>query len=798
MQSDDESEAGDPTAPAVFDAHLEDDSADLIAPKPLSAEAKGEMVQLALKRICAAGAEGTAPGVWVPLVARLVTRGLRPDPNEDDEAGGQRREALRQILFDFVVIDIGNRMEFAKLWLNEEWYTEQRDARAAHPDTESDADADANAPADSDTPTVRPYDCWLRLLLEHILAHSSNKDRSFSNFIVDLPAIPADEITRLGGMCTNPAQIGLGFAALHDLAALRLPARDGALDVLFGLTTHADQLTRNAAINTIKRWVPESEPLSSKVQAFALHLLGRLRVDAEPLIEEVAEVEEAKAEPAVEGEEKVVKPETDEADEDAMEESDDEEAPPAPAPPPPPPYALVKDAKVVDRLAPPTTLSQVAQYVELLLALCVKQPDLLEPLFDNYGALPEIAQKSLTALITPVVKVLGFQHDKLLDVIECCADGSEELVFRLLTMIADKGKLPQPVIARVRGVAARKALAPKILTMIISDCQKSEIEAYLVPILRTLNGTAEVKTAVRSVLLATMTPATQAFSAVAARAKPNLLTPVEMMALLHKQADAIGLKCAIEAIGLCFSMPDAFRPEILVAFMQQVVDEPVLPVLFLRTVIQAVTTYKTLAAFVSTTLLTRLIGRRIWETGPLWEGFVRCAKAIAPHSFAALLSKAEACRPPFCLHLHTKPRLTLLCLPPPAALPSEHLKNVMDKQPTLRAPLREYLAKSGSSLSRHAADVWDRALTRRPIFSLLSFPLDCRGGRAPKRAERGTVGAAGGAGGRRGRRDGRVDAGGQRGGHARAWRGGRRRSGRDAGADGGRLSSEERSGAVGL
>lgn len=31
-------------------------------------------------------------------------------------------------------------------------------------------------------------------------------------------------------------------------------------------------------------------------------------------------------------------------------------------------------------------------------------------------------------------------------------------------------------------------------------------------------------------------------------------------------------------------MPDAFRPEVLAAFMQQVVDETVLPVLFLRTV----------------------------------------------------------------------------------------------------------------------------------------------------------------------------------------------------------------------
>lgn len=31
-------------------------------------------------------------------------------------------------------------------------------------------------------------------------------------------------------------------------------------------------------------------------------------------------------------------------------------------------------------------------------------------------------------------------------------------------------------------------------------------------------------------------------------------------------------------------MPDAFRPEVLVSFMQFIVDEPIVPVLFMRTV----------------------------------------------------------------------------------------------------------------------------------------------------------------------------------------------------------------------
>lgn len=37
-------------------------------------------------------------------------------------------------------------------------------------------------------------------------------------------------------------------------------------------------------------------------------------------------------------------------------------------------------------------------------------------------------------------------------------------------------------------------------------------------------------------------------------------------------------------IAICFSMPDAFRVEVFTAFMTQVVDLPVIPTLFLRTV----------------------------------------------------------------------------------------------------------------------------------------------------------------------------------------------------------------------
>ena len=90
-------------------------------------------------------------------------------------------------------------------------------------------------------------------------------------------------------------------------------------------------------------------------------------------------------------------------------------------------------------------------------------------------------------------------------------------------------------------------------------------------------------------------------------------------------------------------------------------------------VIQAVTTYKSLVGFVSTTLLSRLITKKIWTNPPLWEGFIRCAKVIAPASFGALLQ-----------------------------LPKDQLRELVDKQPSLKSGLRDYVTKKAPNRARGA------------------------------------------------------------------------------------------------
>lgn len=142
------------------------------------------------------------------------------------------------------------------------------------------------------------------------------------------------------------------------------------------------------------------------------------------------------------------------------------------------------------------------------------------------------------------------------------------------------------------------------------------------------------------------------------------LTPADLLVALHNASTAI--KPTIEAIGICFSMTTVFRSDVLVASMVRIADLPSgsIPIVFMRTIIQAVTTYKSLVPFVANTVLPKLVIKKIWTAGPqLWDGFVKLAKLIAPSSYGVLLQ-----------------------------LPKEQIIEVLEKQPSLKPGLRTFLA----------------------------------------------------------------------------------------------------------
>ena len=107
--------------------------------------------------------------------------------------------------------------------------------------------------------------------------------------------------------------------------------------------------------------------------------------------------------------------------------------------------------------------------------------------------------------------------------------------------------------------------------------------------------------------------------------------------------------------------PDLFEPASLAAAMQKMVEMTPLPILFMRTVIQAETVAPGLREF-TLGILRALCRRRVWTMDPkLWEGFMRCAKRATPRSFPVLCE-----------------------------LPAAKLAEVVAKFPAMREPMRAY------------------------------------------------------------------------------------------------------------
>lgn len=110
-------------------------------------------------------------------------------------------------------------------------------------------------------------------------------------------------------------------------------------------------------------------------------------------------------------------------------------------------------------------------------------------------------------------------------------------------------------------------------------------------------------------------------------------------------------------------MTTVFRSDVLATAMSRIADLPSLPIVFIRTIIQAVSTYKSLTPFVANHIFPKLIVKKIWENPQLWDGFVRLARRISPACFGALMQ-----------------------------LPKEWLKDLVDKQPAIRGALKGFLA----------------------------------------------------------------------------------------------------------
>ncbi|KAI8804581.1 Symplekin tight junction protein C terminal-domain-containing protein [Cladochytrium replicatum] len=603
---------------------------------------------------------------WTLLVSRIMTRAGQPPvvlPEEDEEEGEVSRmgetdpDYLKEALFRFVIDDFRSRQDVAVQWLYEEWLSDHKQSNSAESST---------------------YKVWFHRILERLAGLSSNheaaadgdhenhglldpKDRTFTKFLIDVPEVTQWTVeVVLQRYCEDPERMQLGIFTLRDLINLRPAVRELCLDMLLKFCIYRVKSIRSTAILTAKRWIaPETKTIGDAVESFALEALRAL----------------AQPPPPSAASDDVSSPGGGDEDgaEDKRENRED-----------------TSEGKHGNNTADSTQWKEdgIVRHCELYFSICSRKPDFLSELFTLFPSYSEMVQRTIRQHIQSLIRsIAGTATPKLLNVIRNFPPGSETLALRLLIIIAEREQ-PRPAketVALVRGMfAARENLDPRFLLPVVACMEKSEILALLPRMVQLLDGTEGKRRLFRELVVrivstppqqqpeanGTASGQSQQQQANTAAAKPtdtNMqpppIAPAEFLIFLHGLEDTSGLKKAMEATDVCIKLTDIYTQEVMAIVLVQLAEQSSkLPTLFMRTVMLSVQTFKGIAGFVNSRILTVVAQKRVWNMPRLWEGFVKCCQLTSPGSFQVILT-----------------------LPPP------QMQDLFNRAPNLKAQMKDYL-----------------------------------------------------------------------------------------------------------
>ncbi|MCO5590039.1 hypothetical protein L7F22_044008 [Adiantum nelumboides] len=597
--------------------------------------------------IAAGGNQLPHAQLWTVLITRLATRGLDEHATSSEDNKEEKRislkqqsDSVRELMLQFILEDFAHRTEFALQWIAEEFHCFLLLKKKGILIDEGES----------------TYSIWLQKITAAVIEKMDSKDKTLYEFLSRIPQLTDSVIGTIQSLCLDKTKMAAGFTMLRDLAIHRVPARTMICSYLLGLARNAEKMVRGAAIITVRNWVrangqgqsPAGDTLENEVLEFAKTGLKRLTVKDQHASNGNSNESQNGL---TNGKEDLTKTEK-ATEENATNDPD------------------AKQSVLDDPNAEIQSDDDVLRLVELPFALCVRVPEMLDEVFNAYAEMPLQVQKAVETHIKPLVQNLGSNNNKLLYLIQHHPPAADSLAVNVFGILGSKQR-SKKMVDMVKQMAEENSneIDPRFLIPILPDLEKAEIIKYLPRVVSILSSDKpEDRLMLKNVFTSIVQPPEQGFGSVSTNLprvrQSELLSPVELMSLLHHAEPEIGRKTAADAIRLCFGMTDIFRSEVIGAVLNLLIEEPVLPVLFMRTAIIAVRTYKALSSYISTIFLSRLIIKKVWQQPLLWEGFIICAKQTAPASLSALIQ-----------------------------LPREQLRDVVEKQPDLRVGLRDYLIK---------------------------------------------------------------------------------------------------------
>nr|KYP44821.1 Symplekin [Cajanus cajan] len=276
----------------------------------------------------------------------------------------------------------------------------------------------------------------------------------------------------------------------------------------------------------------------------------------------------------------------------------------------------------------PDSVSEAQRCMSLYFALCTKKHSLFRQIFVIYRSTSKAVKQAVHRQIPILVRTMGSSSD-LLEIISDPPNGSENLLMQVLHTLTDGTTPSKDLICTVKKLYESKLKDAEVLIPILPFLTNDEVmpifphivnlplEKFQAALGRILQGSSQ---------------------------SSPVLTPAEILIAIHgidPERDGIPLKKVTDACNACFELPQTFTQEVIARVLNQLVEQIPPPLLFMRTVLQAIVAFPTLVDFIMG-ILSRLVMKQIWKYPKLWVGFLKCVQLTKPQSFDILLQLPPA------------------------------------------------------------------------------------------------------------------------------------------------------------
>lgn len=501
----------------------------------------------------------------------------------------------------------------------------------------------------SSTTAASVYEMFLLTVAETLRDSFPPSDKSLSRLLGEAPYLPNSICSLLESLCSpgnidkaeelqSGDRVTQGLSTVWSLILLRPPIRESCLKIALQSAVHHLEEVRMKALRLVANKLYPLSSIAQQIEDFAKEkLLSVVNSDATESMDAEGSFSESQKDSILE------KPSNEHQSMSAISKDISSET----------------HQSCTSESVSSLSISEAQRCLSLYFALCTKKHSLFRQIFIVYKSASKAVKQAVNRHIPILVRTMGSSSD-LLEIISDPPIGSENLLMQVLQTLTE-GAVPSPeLLFTIRKLHDSKIKDAEILIPILPFLPRDEIllifphlvnlplDKFQIALARTLQGSSHSGT---------------------------MLSPAEVLIAIHgidPDRDGIPLKKVTDACNACFEQRQIFTQQVLAKVLNQLVEQIPLPLLFMRTVLQAIGAFPALVEFIME-ILSRLVSKQIWKYPKLWVGFLKCALLTKPQSFNVLLQ-----------------------LPPP------QLENALNRTAALKAPLVAYASQPNikSSLPR--------------------------------------------------------------------------------------------------